>query len=173
KSQIVRMERIIENEELVPVIVIQDGVEKTLFEKKKSKQIISEDVMQTVELKTTYMVKTKCCFNGVVKEMILPIMDNKNNSVSTPDSRNVNDSLMRCLAKNIALFGIGLALYTGEDLEQFVVVDELSSLKKEVMKKYKDNPETKETFKKFSEKFGKLVKEFNLEELKELNSELK
>ncbi|MGL5088771.1 MAG: DUF1071 domain-containing protein [Fusobacteriaceae bacterium] len=172
KNQLVRIEKIIETTELVPVVVLQDGIEKTLYEKKSTKQIISEDVMQEVELKTTYMVRTRTVFNGIVREMTLPIMDNKNNSVHAPDSRNINDSLMRCLAKNIALYGIGLALYTGEDLEQFVVQDLLTTLKKEVMSKYKNNPESKDTFKKYSEKFNKMVRDFNLEELQELNKEL-
>ena len=46
-------------------------------------------------------------------------MDNKHNAVAKPNSRQVNDNIMRCLAKNIAMFGIGLPLYVGEDLAQF------------------------------------------------------
>lgn len=66
-----------------------------------------------------HIVKTKVCMFGETKEMFLPIMDNKHNSVDNPNSRQVNDNIMRCLAKNIAMFGIGLPLYVGEDLAQF------------------------------------------------------
>ena len=38
-------------------------------------------------------------------------------------ARHINDSIMRCLVKNIALFGIGLKLYTGEDLRQYKEVE--------------------------------------------------
>lgn len=66
-----------------------------------------------------HIVKTKVTMFGETKEMFLPIMDNKHNAVDNPNARQVNDNIMRCLAKNIAMFGIGLPLYVGEDLKQF------------------------------------------------------
>lgn len=54
-------------------------------------------------------------FNKTMK-MHLPVMDYKNQAVKNPDSRKISDSQMRCLAKCIACFGIGLYLYSGEDL---------------------------------------------------------
>ncbi|MBR8750412.1 hypothetical protein IX317_002134 [Fusobacterium sp. DD29] len=66
-----------------------------------------------------HIVKTIVTMFGESKAMILPIMDNKHNAVDTPNARQVNDNIMRCLAKNIAMFGIGLPLYVGEDLKQF------------------------------------------------------
>ncbi len=66
-----------------------------------------------------HIVKTKVTMFGETKEMFLPIMDNKHNAVDKPNSRQINDNIMRCLAKNIAMFGIGLPLYVGEDLAQF------------------------------------------------------
>lgn len=65
------------------------------------------------------LVKTKVTMFGETKSMILPVMDNKHNAVDKPNSRQINDNIMRCLAKNIAMFGIGLPLYVGEDLAQF------------------------------------------------------
>jgi hypothetical protein len=52
----------------------------------------------------------------VTREMWLPVMDNKNNSVKNPDSRKISDAKMRCLVKCIAMFGLGLYIYSGEDL---------------------------------------------------------
>lgn len=66
-----------------------------------------------------HIVKTKVTMFGETKEMFLPIMDNKHNAVDKPNSRDINDNIMRCLTKNIAMFGIGLPLYIGEDLAQF------------------------------------------------------
>ena len=63
-----------------------------------------------------HIVKTSVTMFGETKKMFLPVMDNKKNAAKNPDSRDVTDSIMRCLVKNIALFGIGLSLYVGEDL---------------------------------------------------------
>jgi hypothetical protein len=64
----------------------------------------------------TVMVNCTVHALGKSMHMHLPVMDNKNNSVKSPDSRKVSDAMMRCLAKCIACFGIGLYIYAGEDL---------------------------------------------------------
>ena len=51
------------------------------------------------------------------REMWLPVMDNKNNAIANPSSRQVSDNKMRCLVKCLALFGLGLNVYAGEDLK--------------------------------------------------------
>jgi hypothetical protein len=63
-------------------------------------------------------VMVSCTVNAMGKSMYmhLPVMDNKNNAVKNPDSRKISDAMMRCLAKCIATFGIGLYVYAGEDL---------------------------------------------------------
>jgi hypothetical protein len=45
-------------------------------------------------------------------------MDNRNNAIVNPDARKISDAQMRCLAKCIATFGIGLYIYAGEDLPE-------------------------------------------------------
>jgi hypothetical protein len=52
-----------------------------------------------------------------VREMWLPVMDNKNNSIINPSSRQVSDNKMRCLVKCLSLFGLGLNVFAGEDLK--------------------------------------------------------
>jgi hypothetical protein len=52
----------------------------------------------------------------VSKSMWLPVMDNRNNAIVNPDSRKISDAMMRCLAKTVAMFGLGLYVYRGEDL---------------------------------------------------------
>ena len=46
----------------------------------------------------------------------LPVMDYRNKSIPNPDSFAVNTAMQRCLAKAIALHGLGLYIYAGEDL---------------------------------------------------------
>jgi hypothetical protein len=48
----------------------------------------------------------------------LPVMDYKNRAIPLPDAMAVNTAMQRCLAKAIALHGIGLYIYAGEDLPQ-------------------------------------------------------
>jgi hypothetical protein len=61
-----------------------------------------------------------CTVKAFGKEMTaqLPVMDHRNKAISNPDSFAVNTAMQRCLAKAIALHGIGLYIYAGEDLPQ-------------------------------------------------------
>lgn len=46
----------------------------------------------------------------------LPVMDHRNKAIPNPDAFQINVAMQRCLAKAIALHGIGLYIYAGEDL---------------------------------------------------------
>ena len=46
----------------------------------------------------------------------LPVMDFRNKAIANPDAMAVNTAMQRCLAKAIALHGLGLYIYAGEDL---------------------------------------------------------
>lgn len=63
-----------------------------------------------------YMVFTEMTIEGVTRKCYLPVMDNRNKSILAPQSTDINKAIMRCLAKNIAMFGLGLYVYAGEDL---------------------------------------------------------
>lgn len=58
----------------------------------------------------------------------LPVMDHRNKAVPNPDAFQVNTAIMRCMAKALALHGLGLYIYSGEDLptpyEKAVVKEE-------------------------------------------------
>ena len=69
------------------------------------------------------MINCKVNAFGRSHNMHLPVMDNKNQAIKNPDARKVSDSMMRCLAKCIACFGIGLYIYKGDDLPEQDVVD--------------------------------------------------
>ena len=64
----------------------------------------------------TVMVFCNVTAFGKTMKMQLPVMDNRNQAISNPDARKISDATMRCLAKCIACFGIGLYIYAGEDL---------------------------------------------------------
>ena len=46
----------------------------------------------------------------------LPVMDYRNQAIPEPNAMAVNTAMQRCLAKAIALHGIGLYIYAGEDI---------------------------------------------------------
>lgn len=114
-----------------------------------------------------YMVFTSVTANGITHEMWLPVMDGQNKamkreSYSYTTKNNgekfvepcsmfdVNKSIMRCLTKNLAMFGLGLYIYAGEDLpqeieepdpiitpEQIARIRELQIIEPNVCKKFK------------------------------------
>lgn len=94
----------------------------------------------TYDKNTGYMVYTRVTIEGITHEMWLPVMDSHNaamlseaytvktkyNSYTVEKCTmfDVNKTIMRCLTKNLAMFGLGLYIYAGEDLP---VTDEESS----------------------------------------------
>jgi len=63
-----------------------------------------------------FMVWTSVTLAGATQECHLPVMDHKNKAKQAPDILDINNALMRCLVKNLALFGLGLHIYAGEDV---------------------------------------------------------
>ena len=72
---------------------------------------------------------------SVSRSMWLPVMDNRNNAVINPNARQVSDTKMRCLVKCIAMHGLGIYIYAGEDLPQA----EAAELKKPLTEDQVDN----------------------------------
>lgn len=65
-----------------------------------------------------YMVYTKVAIMGQEHEMWLPVMDSHNRAMKTATMTDINKTIMRCLTKNLAMFGLGLYIYAGEDLPE-------------------------------------------------------
>tara|TARA_R110000824_G_scaffold85647_1_gene212667 strand:+ start:35 stop:634 length:600 start_codon:yes stop_codon:yes gene_type:complete len=61
-------------------------------------------------------VKVTVIAEGVEMTQIHPVLDNRNNTIKTPNAFEINTSIMRCLTKAISLHGLGLYIYSGEDL---------------------------------------------------------
>lgn len=64
----------------------------------------------------TMMVSCTVTAFGKPMKMFLPVMDYRNKAISNPDAFAINTAMMRCLVKCIALHGLGLYIYAGEDL---------------------------------------------------------
>ena len=64
----------------------------------------------------TMMVFCTVTAFGIPRTMQLPVMNHSNKPIANPDAFAVNTAMQRCLVKAIALHGLGLYLYGGEDL---------------------------------------------------------
>jgi len=64
----------------------------------------------------TMMVFCTVTAFGVSRTAQLPVMDHRNKAISNPDAFAVNTAMQRCLAKAVALHGLGLYIYAGEDM---------------------------------------------------------
>ena len=109
----------------------------------------------------SHFVKTSVTAFGLTKKMFLPVMDNKFKAVPNPNSRQIGDAIMRCLAKNISMFGIGLSFYTGEDIQHVIEENKRIMAAVESIIKLTDEY-TKET-----------LKNKSLEDLKKIYMEVK
>ena len=74
------------------------------------------DGMPYMQTTTGYYVKVSVTIDGISRTQIHPVLDNKNQTIDTPNAFQINTSIQRCLAKAIALHGLGLVLFAGEDL---------------------------------------------------------
>ena len=99
-----------------------------------------------------FMCHSSVTIEGETLDMWLPVMDGANQSmkkyayeyatrygnksVAAATTFDINKTMMRCLVKNLAMFGLGLYIYAGEDLPEVAetpqLVDpiELKELKK-------------------------------------------
>lgn len=68
--------------------------------------------------KMGYMVQTQVTAGEETHEMWLPVMDVRNHALLQPKMTEINKTIMRCLTKNLAMFGLGLYIYAGEDLPE-------------------------------------------------------
>ena len=79
-----------------------------------------------------FMCHTSVCIEDETLEMWLPVMDGANKSmkkvgykyttrygdkeVAAATTFDINKTMMRCLVKNLAMFGLGIYIYAGEDM---------------------------------------------------------
>lgn len=107
-----------------------------------------------------YMVFTEVTVDNLTHEMWLPVMNGANKAMKKESYKyttkfgektvepasmfDINKTIMRCLTKNLAMFGLGLYIYAGEDLPEAEVdnfqkeIDEIKDIKK-LEEYYKEN----------------------------------
>jgi hypothetical protein len=61
-------------------------------------------------------VEVAVTVQGITLSQIHPVLDGRNRPILAPTSFDINTSIQRCLVKAIALHGLGLYIYAGEDL---------------------------------------------------------
>lgn len=67
---------------------------------------------------TGVFVEVAVTVRGVTLSQIHPVLDSRNRPILAPTAFDINTSLQRALVKAIALHGLGLYIYAGEDLPQ-------------------------------------------------------
>lgn len=109
--------------------------EYTIFHDEQHRPYIEDPVLGI-------MCMTTVTINGQTREMWLPVMDGANKAmkreaytykvwnrqtnrmeektVAAATMFDINKTIMRCLVKNLAMFGLGLYIYAGEDLPENV-----------------------------------------------------
>lgn len=63
-------------------------------------------------------VEVSVTVQGITLSQIHPVLDSKNRTLMEPSAFDINTSIQRCLVKAVALHGLGLYIYAGEDLPQ-------------------------------------------------------
>lgn len=102
------------------------------------------------------------CGDELTHEMWLPVMDSSNKAmklesyqytvwnnykkqnevktVKAADMFDINKTIMRCLTKNLAMFGLGLSIYAGEDVPQPLTAEEEAALAQDYQREHPAAP---------------------------------
>ncbi|PGA04598.1 DUF1071 domain-containing protein [Bacillus mycoides] len=81
-------------------------------------QVVRFDGLPYMKTEVGYFVEVEVTVNNITRSQIHPVLDNYNKPIAKPTSFQINTSIQRCLAKAIALHGLGLYIYSGEDIPQ-------------------------------------------------------
>ncbi|PHF89964.1 DUF1071 domain-containing protein [Bacillus wiedmannii] len=85
-----------------------------------------------------YFVEVEVTVQGLPLSQIHPILNNQNKPIAEPNSFDINTSIQRCLVKAIALHGLGLYIYAGEDLpevqEEMITAQQVGAIKLNIKK---------------------------------------
>jgi hypothetical protein len=76
------------------------------------------DYQAPMQFGDTLMVFCSVTAFGKTMTSQLPVLNHQNKAISNPNAMDVNTAMQRCLAKAIALHGLGLYIYAGEDVPE-------------------------------------------------------
>jgi hypothetical protein len=74
--------------------------------------------MPYMNVNGTGMVWVMVTMFGKPMTCMLPVMNHRNQPIQNPDAFQVNTAIMRCMTKALALHGLGLYIYSGDDLPE-------------------------------------------------------
>ena len=136
----------------------------------KNAENIDQPYMKT---ETGFFVQVTVDVDGIKRTQVHPVLDNKNSAIESPSAFEINTSIQRCLAKAIALHGLGLYIFAGEDLpesdplsdaqikELTALADKIKdeSMRKGVCQAMESGTVNANNFDKCKEQCNKLIKE--------------
>lgn len=121
-----------------------------------------------------YFVEVSVVVDDMMMTQIHPVLDNRNKPIEKPNSFQINTSIQRCLVKAIALHGLGLYIYAGEDLP---TGEEVPDIPKDIPEKVGEEAEKDQDFYKFmyeqkgrvgDEAYDQLLKDFGYSKMSDV-----
>jgi Protein of unknown function (DUF1071) len=88
------------------------------FDEKATWAVMRFDGLPYQKTELGVFVEVSVTVQGVQLSQIHPVLDSKNRPLLEPSAFDINTSIQRCLVKAIALHGLGLNVYAGEDLPE-------------------------------------------------------
>jgi len=79
-------------------------------------EVVRFDGLPYLKSDVGYFVEVNVTIKGITLGQIHPVLNNYNKPIEKPTSFDINTSIQRCLVKAIALHGLGIWVYAGEDL---------------------------------------------------------
>lgn len=89
-----------------------------LFDETATWEVKRFDDLPYLATENGTFVEVAVTVKGITLSQIHPVLDSKNRPLMAPNTFDINTSLQRCLVKAIALHGLGLSVYAGEDLPE-------------------------------------------------------
>ena len=79
-------------------------------------QFTKWDYLPYLKTEVGYFVECTVTIGSTAKTQMMPVLDFKNQTATSPKANDINKSQMRALTKAIALHGLGIDLWAGEDI---------------------------------------------------------
>lgn len=81
-------------------------------------EVIKDQGLPYIKTECGFFVEVAVTVQGTRKTQIHPVLNGQNKPIEKPNAFDINTSIQRCLVKAIALHGLGLYIYAGEDLPE-------------------------------------------------------
>ena len=85
---------------------------------KHSFEVMGREVPYMTDENGFAFVKVTVFTNDDTQTEVFPVLNHSNRPIQNPNAFDVNTALQRCLVKAIAMLGLGLYIYAGEDVPE-------------------------------------------------------